>query len=391
MLDSSVQPTTSKDEVSQAPDPDRQRRARELASRTRFLSFVDLGLTAAYLIFLLVSGLSDSVADAVESVLLLEVALYTLIVFGAFTILQLPLSYYRGYILPKRYGLLTQSFGAWLGDALKAGVIGAVMALVLLEGLYLVFDVAPDWWWLIAAGGYLLFTVVLGMLAPVILVPLFFKLTPLEDEVLLRRLEALAGDAGVRVKGVYVIDLSSKGTTSNAVLMGLGRTRRILLADTLLAGYTQEEIEVVIAHELAHHVHRDIPRGILVSTVSTLASFAAAYFVLDWGIDALDFDGLSDVAGLPLVALVLGAVGLVLRPLENAYSRSIESNADRYALEKTQMPSQFITMMTKLTDQNLSEADPGWLSKVWFYSHPPYSERVAMAERYLRLAESSRG
>ena len=391
VVDSSVQPTTEHNEVSQAPDPDRQRRARELASRTRFLSFVDLGLTAAYLILLLVSGLSESVADAVESVLILEVALYTLIVFGVFTILQLPMSYYRGYILPKRFGLLTQSFGAWLGDALKAGAIGAVIALVLLEGLYLVFEVAPDWWWLIAAGGYLLFTVVLGMLAPVILVPLFFKLTPLEDEVLLRRLEALASDAGVRVKGVYVIDLSSKGTTSNAVLMGLGRTRRILLADTLLAGYTQEEIEVVIAHELAHHVHRDIPRGIVVSTVSTLASFAAAYFVLDWGIDALDFDGLSDVAGLPLVALVLGAVGLLLRPLENAYSRSIESNADRYALEKTQMPSQFITMMTKLTDQNLSEADPGWLSKVWFYSHPPYSERVAMAEHYLRLAESSTG
>jgi Zn-dependent protease with chaperone function len=170
------------------------------------------------------------------------------------------------------------------------------------------------------------------------------------------------------------------------VLMGLGSTRRILLGDTLLAGYTTEEIEVVIAHELAHHVHRDIPKGIFVSTVSTLASFAAAYFVLDWGIDALDYDGLSDVAGLPLVALVLGAVGLVLRPLENAYSRSIESAADRYALEKTEMPAQFISMISKLTDQNLSEADPGWLSKIWFYSHPPYRERVRMAQQYLRPA-----
>jgi STE24 endopeptidase len=286
-------------------------------------------------------------------------------------------------LLPRRYGLLTQSFGEWLADALKAGVIGALLGLLLVVGLYVVFDVAPDWWWLIAAGGYLLVTVVLGMLAPVLLVPLFFKPVPLEDEALLRRLDALAADAGVTIKGTYVIDLSSKGTTSNAVLMGLGSTRRILLADTLLAGYTQEEIEVVIAHELAHHVHRDIPRGIIVSTVSTLATFLAAYFVLDWGIDALDFEGLSDVAGLPLVMLVLGAVGLVLRPLENAYSRWIEANADRYALERTRMAPQFISMMTKLTDQNLSEADPGWLNKIWFYSHPPYSERVAMAQRYL--------
>ena len=332
------------------------------------------------------SGVSESVADLVESRLVFEVALYTLIVFGVLTLLQLPLSFYRGYLLPKRYGLLTQSLAAWLGDAVKAGLIGAVLALVLVEGLYLTFELAPEWWWLIAAGGYLVVTVVLGMLAPVLLVPLFFKLEPLQDEVLLRRLETLAADAGVKVKGVYVIDLSSKGTTSNAVLMGLGSTRRILLADTLLAGYTTEEIEVVIAHELAHHVHRDIPRGIAVSTVSTLVTFAAAYFVLDWGIDELGYDGLSDVAGLPLVALVLGAVGLILRPIENAYSRSIEAAADRYALEKTEMPQQFISMMTKLTDQNLSEADPGRLSKIWFYSHPPHRERVMMAQQYLRPA-----
>jgi STE24 endopeptidase len=367
-------------------DPARQQRARELAAKTRALSFVELGFTAAYLIVLLATGASEWVADLVESRLMIEVALYTLIVFGILTLLQLPLSFYRGYLLPKRYGLLTQSLLAWLGDALKAGLVGSVLALILVEGLYLTFEVAPDWWWLIAAAGYLLVTVVLGMLAPVLFVPLFFKLEPLTDEVLLRRLEALAADAGVKVKGVYVIDLSSKGTTSNAVLMGLGSTRRILLADTLLSGYTTEEIEVVIAHELAHHVHRDIPRGTAVSTIFTLVTFAAAYFVLDWGIDALDFDGLSDVAGLPLVALVLGAAGLILRPLENAYSRSIEAAADRYALEKTKMPGQFISMMTKLTDQNLSEADPGWLSKIWFYSHPPHRERVLMAQQYMQPA-----
>lgn len=354
-----------------------------MAARTRSLSFLDLFLTLTYLLALLLSGLSQEIAELVESSLLIEVALFALIVFGGFTLVRLPLSYYQGFVLPKRYGLLTQTFRAWLGDALKAALIGAVLSLALVEGLYLIFDVAPDWWWLIAAGGYLGFTVVLGTLAPVILVPLFFKLQPLEDEVLLRRLESLAADAGVRVKSVYVIDLSSKGTMSNAVLMGLGSTRRILIGDTLLSGYTQEEIEVVIAHELAHHVHRDIPRGIAVSTVLTLLTFAAAYFVLDWGIDVLDYNGLSDVAGMPLVALVLGAAGLILRPLENAYSRRVEAAADRYALEETRMPGQFISMMTKLTDQNLSEADPGFLTKVWFYSHPPHAERVAMAQRYL--------
>lgn len=373
------------------PDAQRQQQARDLAARNRLLTFVDLGLTFLFLLALLVSGLSEEVADLVESSLLIEVAAYALIVFGAFTVARIPLSFYRGFVLQRRYGLLTQSFRSWLWDAVKAALVGGVIALILIGGLYLVFDLAPDWWWLIAAAGYLVFTVLLGILAPVLLVPLFFKLTPLEDEALVRRLEALAADAGVRVKGVYVIDLSSKGTTSNAVLMGLGSTRRILLADTLLSGYTQEEIEVVIAHELAHHVHRDIPKGIFVSTASALATFAAAYFLLDWLIDVFAFHGLTDVGGMPLVVLVLTAAGLVLHPLENAYSRWIESAADRYALESTGMAPQFITMMTKLTDQNLSEADPSFLTKLWFYSHPPHRERVAMAQRYLTPASGSTG
>lgn len=369
--------------MSQNPDAERQRRAIELAGRNHMLTFVDTGLTFAFLLALLLSGLSKEIADLVESSLLLEVAAFALIVFGAFTLARTPLSYYRGFVLQRRYGLLTQSFGAWLLDVLKASLIGGVIALVLIEGLYVVFELAPDWWWLVAAAGYLGFTILLGILAPVLLVPLFFKLKPLEDEALIRRLESLAADAGVRVKGVYVIDLSSKGTTSNAVLMGLGSTRRILLADTLLSGYTQEEIEVVIAHELAHHVHRDIPKGIFVSTASVLVTFAAAYFLLDWLIDVFDFDGLTDVGAMPLVVLILTGVGLILHPLENAYSRSIEAAADRYALETTRMAPQFITMMTKLTDQNLSDANPSLPTKLWFYSHPPHRERVAMARGYL--------
>ncbi|MPZ24500.1 MAG: M48 family metalloprotease [Dehalococcoidia bacterium] len=364
------------------PDPERQRKARELSKRTRLLSLVDIVTNAAFMGALLASGLNEEIAELVESSLLVEVAATALIIFGAYTLLQAPLSFYRGYLLPKRYGLLTQSIKGWLGDVAKAALVGGLLALVLVEGLYLTFDWVPGWWWLIAAGGYLVFTVVLGTLAPLLLVPLFFKPKPLEDEVLVRRLEALAAEAGVRIKGVYVIDMSSKGTQSNAVLMGLGATRRILLGDTLLDNCTQEEIEVVIAHELAHHVHRDIPKGIAISTASTLATFAVAALILDWAMDALGYDGLSDVAGMPLVVLVLSAIGLVLRPIENAYSRLIESRADRYALESTKMASQFISMMTKLADQNLTEADPSYLAKIWFYTHPPHRDRVAMAERF---------
>jgi STE24 endopeptidase len=209
-----------------------------------------------------------------------------------------------------------------------------VLGLILLEVVYWLLRARPDDWWLYAAAVMLFFTVVLSSLAPVLIAPLFFKFTPLEDQDLANRLIRLAERAGTRVKGVYRFDMSRRTKSANAALMGLGATRRIVLGDTLLDEFTYDEIETVLAHELAHHVHRDIPVGIAVNSVLTLFSFWIAHLALTWSVDAFNLTSISDPAGLPIFGLVTAIISLIAMPLGNAYSRWRERLADRYALQR---------------------------------------------------------
>ncbi len=294
-----------------------------------------------------------------------------------------PLSYYRGFILPHRYDLSTQSLGEWLIDQLKGMAVSLALGIPLLIGLYAVIRAAPETWWLLAAGLYTLVTVVLAALAPVLLLPIFFNLTPLDDqyEELRQRLLRLARSASTKVEGVFEIDMSRRTKAANAALTGLGRTRRILLGDTLLEEFDAEEIETILAHELAHHVHGDIPLSIAIQSALNFLSFYLLFLGFQALVPALQLGGQADPAGLPLVALLLGAFGLVTMPLSNAYSRWRERLADEYALNLTRKPQAFVDAMTRLANQNLAEADPEpWL--VWLlYSHPPLQERISRAQQ----------
>ena len=190
-------------------------------------------------------------------------------------------------------------------DTLKGILVSGVLGLLVMEIIYLLLRLSPDAWWLWAAAFLLLFTVVLSNLAPVLILPLFFKLTPLEDTELVRRLKALAERAHTRVSGVYSINFSSKTTTANAALMGLGNTRRIALGDTLLTNYGVDEIETILAHELGHHVNRDIPLGIAFQSVVTLAGLYLAQLAMQLGVQAFGFSGVGDIAAFPIFAAVV--------------------------------------------------------------------------------------
>jgi STE24 endopeptidase len=366
-------------------DPERQKKAEEYARVRRRLMLLDLALSAAYALVWLLSGASMWFRDQILGLTqnpLLVVALYVIVFGGIYGLLDAPLSYYRGFVLPQRYGLSTQTFRAWLWDQVKAGAIGGVLGLILIEVMYALLRVSPDWWWLWTALVILLFSVVLSNLAPVLIFPLFYKFTPLEDEELAARLTRLAERAGARVRGVYGFDMSSKTVAANAAVVGLGNTRRIILGDTLLDNFTADEIETVLAHELGHHVHGDMGKGILVQSALTLGGLWLANLALEWGVVAFGFDSIADVAGLPWLALVLGAFGLITMPLSNTYSRWRERLADRYALETTHKPQAFATAMTRLANQNLAEADPERWVEVLLHSHPAISRRVAMAEEF---------
>jgi len=373
-------------------DPARQEKAREYARIRRRLFVAELGIAAALTLAWLFSGASAALGRQIAALTAnewLAVALYMLAFGVVYGVIDLPLTYYSGFVLPQRYGLSTQTLGAFIADGIKGMAVGGVIGLAVIEVIYALLRAAPDTWWIWTAGFMLLFSVALANLAPVLILPLFYKLTPVDDADLARRLTALAARAQARVQGVYTINFSSKTTAANAALMGLGNTRRIVLGDTLYGQFSADEIETILAHELGHHVHRDIPLGIALETVSTLAGLYLAHLGLLAGAQTFGFHGISDVAAFPVFAAVMGAFGFVTMPLTNGFSRWREERADQYALEATGKPDAFIGAMTRLANQNLAEVDPEPWVEWLLYSHPAISKRVARGEAYQKTVARS--
>ncbi|MGW8225726.1 MAG: M48 family metallopeptidase [Anaerolineales bacterium] len=368
-------------------DPEKQVQAKEYSRIRRRLMVLDLGLAAIYAVLWLAAGWSSALRDALYGLTdndWLVVAGFVLVFGGFYFLIDLPLGYYSGYILPHRYDLSNQTLGGWIADQAKGVLVGGFLGLFVIEVVYFVLRVSPDLWWLWTGLLLLLFNVILANLAPVLLMPLFFKFAPLdgENEDLVARLMSLADRAGARVRGVYKFDMSRRTKAANAAVTGLGNTRRILLGDTLINEFSADEIETVLAHELAHMVHHDIPVGILVESVITLGGLYLASLVLNWSVVALGFNSVSDVAAMPLFGLVMGLYGLIIMPLGNAYSRQREIRADEYALKMTGNGPAYASALARLANQNLAEADPEPWVEILLYSHPALNKRIAMAENY---------
>jgi STE24 endopeptidase len=313
----------------------------------------------------------------------LQVAELFLILSVAHRLATLPLTCFAGYWLPRRFGLLHQPLWRWAFDHLKAVVLSGALALVAAEIIYTLLQVTP-WWWLWSAAVFFAGSALLAMAVPVLIVPLFYRLTPLHDEALRERLLALARKVGVPVVGVWVVDESRKSRTANAALTGIGRTRRILLFDTLLGGFSSDEIEAVLAHELAHHVHGDIRRALLVQGALTLITFWVADRLLRIASHGIGLDGPADPAGLPLFGLIVIALSLVALPLANGYSRWVERRADDFCLDVTRNPEAFIGAMERLAELNLAERRPHPLKEFFLFSHPAIERRIARARRLAR-------
>jgi STE24 endopeptidase len=361
-------------------DPQRQELAKQYALIQRRLSFVEMGIFALILLVLLLTGLSSSLRNWIIAQFggpyFLTVAVYGLVLGAVFFLISLPLDYYSGYILPTRYGLATQSVGGWISDTVKSLALSALLGIAGLEVLYWLLGTFPVWWWALMAALLWLFSAATIWLAPLLLMPLFYKIRPLDNPELVARLTRLAESAGAHVRGVYTIDMSSRTTTANAMLAGLGTTRRIILGDTLLASYTDDEIETVLAHELAHHVHNDLLWGLAFEAVIITAGMWLTSLFLTWGVVAFGYSGVDDIASLPLFVAAMSIFGLLTMPLTNYLSRQRERAADLYALKTTGNAPAFRSVMLKLAAQNLSEADPpAWVRNL-FYSHPPISERL---------------
>lgn len=366
-------------------DPERQKRAKEYARINRRLWLVDTILGGLYAVVWLATGWSGALRDWLETFSTnpwFLVAGYAAVFGGILFLIGLPLSYYSGFVLPHRFDQSTQTLQGWISDQAKGLLIGVPLGLVMIEMLFLALRATGDAWWLWAAAGILIFSVIIGNLAPVLIMPLFNKYVPLGEEHadLAERLIRLAERAHTRVRGVYKFDMSRRTKAANAALTGIGNTRRIVLGDTLVNEFTTDEIETVLAHELGHHVHRDIPVLMLLGTLTTTLGLYIASIAMGWAVTAFGLTGVADPAGMPALMLILGAYGLLTMPLENGFSRWREGMADDYALAATGKNEAFASAFTRLANQNLGDVEPeNWV--VWvFYGHPPLGERIAKAQ-----------
>lgn len=351
----------------------------------RWLGIADFAVGFVFLIVLLVTGWSGWLRDLAYRMgfqnYTLSVFMYLLLLLLISKALGIGLDYY-GFRLEHRYRLSTQRFRSWFSDEVKGFLVGLVLGTVVVELLYFTIRQWPQHWWMLAWALFMVLFVILAQLAPVVLFPIFYKFEPLDNEDLRRRLVVLSERAGTRVRGVYRWRLSEKSKKANAALTGLGATRRIILADTLLDNYSAEEIEAVLAHELGHQVHRHILKSIFVQAAITFVGFWAANWALHYAVDQHMFEELSDFANLPLLALVSVVLSFLLMPALNAYSRFNERQADRYAFESIASVDPFVSSMNKLAEQNLAERTPSKWVEWFFHSHPSISRRLAAAEAW---------
>src|ERR1700729_3151624 len=353
----------------------------------RWLGVADFIIGSVFLVVLLITGWSGWLRDLALrrgfQNYTLAVFLYLFFLLLISKVLGFGLDYY-GFQLERRFQLSTQKFRSWLWDEAKSFLVGLGRGTIVVELLYFMIRQSPQHWWLITWALFMGLFILLAQLAPVVLLPIFYKFEPLDNEDLRRRLVQLGERAGTRVRGVYRWKLSEKSKKANAALTGLGNTRRIILADTLLDNYAPEEIEAVLAHELGHHVHRHILKSIVMQAAITFAGFWAANWVLHFAVDQHMFEELSDFANLPLLVLVSIALSFVLMPALNGYSRFNERQADRYAFESIASVEPFISSINKLAKQNLAERTPSKWIELLFHSHPAISRRVAAAEEWGR-------
>lgn len=299
-----------------------------------------------------------------------------------------PIAWYRSYRLERQYELSTVTVAAWFrGQVRNAGLTlatGAAAAEVVTWTMRW-----PRIWWAVAATACAAVTALLTASAPVLALPLLRRSQPLSRDVLRRRLERLSARAGIPVLDVREWSLGARSRRASAALVGAGSTRRIVLSDTLLADYSDDEIEVVMAHEMGHHVHRDLLKTLLGELVLLLVGFRVAAVALERSWQWLGLTSPADPAGLPVIVLSVGSVALVATPLLNAWSRAHERRADRFALETASEPAAFIGAVRRMAAQNLAEERPSNAAFLLFHTHPTVEDRIAAAREVLGRRRTS--
>ena len=339
------------------------------------------------LYFFIATGLSIKLQDYIQTYTQNQYLVFIIFIFviGIFSsVLFMPVNIYSGFYLEHKYELSNQTFFKYFLENVKSMLVGLVIGVPILLLFFFVINQFGDLWWLIFASAMFLISVVLSQIFPIIIFPIFYKVVPLKDEELKTKISSLAKEAGIKVENVFSFNMSKNTKKANAAFTGLGKTKRIILGDTLLNNYSKDEIETVIAHELGHYKHKHIIKNILFGTAASFLTFFIISVLYKSILSWFDFSAINQVAALPLLSLWAMLIGLIQTPIGNILSRKYEYQADKYAIESTKKPLSFINTLNKLTDQNLGDKEPLPFVEWFFYSHPSIKNRISSINNFAK-------
>lgn len=344
-----------------------------------------VGITKGVVSFLLIllfviTGLSRELENYLSEITqngYLLLLMFVIVAGIAGSVIFFPVNYYMEFYLEHKYQLSNQTFLKWILENAKGVLVSAVIGIPVLLAFYYIMNRFGAMWWLPFSILLFILSVVLARIVPIVVLPLFYKITPLEDDDLKERIEKLSSDAGMRLKEIFRFNMSKNTRKANAAFTGLGKSKRILLGDTLLDNYSRDEIETVIAHELGHYKHKHIVKNLVFGTVSSFLTFFLISVLYGVSLKWFGFSSITEIAALPLLTLWAMLIGVVQTPLGSNISRRYEYQADEYAVKVTGKPDAFVNTLEKLNEQNLGDKDPHPFVEWFFYSHPSIKKRIA--------------
>lgn len=372
-------------------DREKQQIARRYHNEHFLLSLISTSVSVIIIIAIIKLQISQKVFEIITALTFsrfLQVFFYFTFFYLLYSIIILPFSYIGGFKIEHKYSFSTQTLKAWFCDEIKSFFVGLVLGVLVMEVLYAITFYAPDMWWLYFSLIMIVFSVVLSNLAPVLILPLFYKTMPVPDGSLKNRIKEICEKADINIEGVYTINLSSKSKKANAAVVGLGNTKKILLGDTLLAKYDENEILVALAHEITHYQEHHIWYLILWQSIITLVIFYLFYRLHNYVYHWAGFNNISDIAAFPVFVLVFSILLFVFKPLGAAISRHYEKKADHGALILTEIPQYFISLIAKFCNQELALAYPNPLIEFYSYLHPSAGKRIAFAEKFMKRTQN---
>jgi len=291
------------------------------------------------------------------------------------SIYEIPLSFYSEFIVEHRFKLSNQRFIYWLIEKIKSFLVSALVALpILLIFYYLLKNF--ELWWLFIAFAIFFFSILLARIAPTLIFPIFYKFIPMDNENLKIKLTELCKKFGINFEGIYTFNLSKTTKKANAGFTGIFKSKRIILSDTLIENFTDDEIVTVFAHELGHYIKKHIVKNILIGFITTIVTFYFANQLYLYLISLMNFNSVYQLSALPLLFLIMSIFSLILMPVTNSVSRKFEYEADEFAVKSTGDKNSFISSLQKLSKINLADENPNPIIEFIFYSHPSIKKRI---------------